>query len=109
MADEEQIAFPDGSSVLDDLGYLGYAPQGVKIIQPKKKPRGGELTDDDKEQNRLIAQQRIGVEHSIGGIKIFRIVHDIYRNHKEKFDDMIMEVACGLYNHSVSCRLEAVT
>ena len=53
----------------------------------------------------MISSERIGVEHSIGGFKIFRIVRDIYRNKKAKFDDLVIEVACGLYNHSVECRL----
>lgn len=30
----------------------------------------------------LLARERIGVEHSLGGVKVFRIVHDVYRNHK---------------------------
>jgi hypothetical protein len=104
MADEEEISLPEGSIVYDDLGYVGYSPPGVHVIHPKKKPCKGELTATDKEQNQVISRERIGVEHSIGGVKIFRIVHDIYRNHKDKFDDLVMEVACGLYNHSVSCR-----
>lgn len=105
MADEEQIPFPEKSLVYDDLGYLGYNPPGVRIIQPKKKPKGSELSEFDKQINRMISSERIGVEHSIGGAKIFRIVRDIYRNKKTQFDDLVMEVACGLYNHSVECRM----
>ena len=68
------------------------------IFQPKKKPRDGELTDQEKESNRLISSVRVVVEHVIGGIKRCRIVKDIFRNTKEKFDDLAMEVASGLHN-----------
>ncbi len=99
LADEEEHRFPPGSQLWKDTGYQGYEPEGIVTHQPKKKPKGGELTALEKEQNRTISQERIGVEHSIGGAKVFRIVHDIYRNYKQGFDDLIMETACGLHNH----------
>ena len=80
--------------------YLGPTTEGKK--HDKKM-----ADEEEKERNRIISRERIGVEHSIGGVKIFRIVRDIYRNHKDKFDDLVMEVACGLYNHSMSCRAMA--
>ena len=45
IADEEEYKFPGGSTLWQDTGFQGYAPAGVKIRQPKKKPRGGELTE----------------------------------------------------------------
>ena len=47
---------------------------------------------------------RVKVEHSIGGVKIFRIVQDIFRNIKEGFADLVMETACGLFNLRVEFR-----
>ena len=29
---------------------------------------------------------------------IFRIVHDVFRNHRPAFDDLVMVTACGLFN-----------
>lgn len=104
IADEEQYEFPEGSKVWKDTGFQGYEPANTSTYQPKKKPKGGELTNDEKELNKQIASERIGVEHSIGGIKVFRIVRDIYRNHKNKFDDLVMETACGLHNMRVEYR-----
>jgi hypothetical protein len=98
LADEEEHRFPPGSQLWKDTGYQGYEPEGIITHQPKKKPKGGELTAPEKEHNRTISQERIGVEHSIGGAKVFHIVHDIYRNHKQGFADLIMETACGLHN-----------
>lgn len=96
--EEEGYRFPKGSKLWKDLGFQAYEPEHTTPYQPKKKPRGGELTATEKEQNQTISRERIGIEHSLGGVKIFRIVHDIYRNHKQKFDDLIMETACGLHN-----------
>jgi hypothetical protein len=96
--DEEGYRFPKDSNLWKDLGFQGYEPEQTTTYQPKKKPRGGELTVAEKEHNQAISRERIGIEHSLAGVKVFRIVHDIYRNHKPKFDDLIMETACGLHN-----------
>jgi hypothetical protein len=107
LADEEEHRFPPGSQLWKDTGYQGYEPEGIITHQPKKKPKGGELTAPEKEQNRTISQERIGVEHSIGGAKVFHIAHDIYRNHKQGFADLIMETACGLHNHRLDFPMAA--
>ena len=96
--DEEGYRFPKDSKLWKDLGFQGYEPDQITTYQPKKKPKGGELTPAEKERNQAISRERIGVEHSLGGVKVFRIVHDIYRNHKQQFEDLIMETACGLHN-----------
>jgi DNA-binding PucR family transcriptional regulator len=70
----------------------------VTIIQPKKKPRAGQLTLEKKAQNTAISRERIAVEHRIGGVKVFAIVQHIFRNLKPAFDDLLMETACGLHN-----------
>jgi len=98
VADDAGYRFPPGSKVWKDTGFQGYEPEDTETFQPKKKPKGGELTSEEKAQNREIARERIGVEHSLGGTKVYRIVRDIYRNHKKKFEDLVMETACGLHN-----------
>jgi len=79
-ADEAGYDLPDRSTLLQDTGFQGFAIEGVTIIQPKKKPRGQELTIEDKENNRAISKIRIRVEHAIGGAKRYRIVKDTSRN-----------------------------
>ena len=52
----------------------------VKVCSiPIKKPRNtktskNELNDEQKTQNKALAQQRIYVEHSIGGMERYRIL-----------------------------------
>jgi hypothetical protein len=98
ICDEEQPRLPDGSSCYDDTGFLGYQMKGVNIMQPKKKPRGGELTPEDRESNRLISSVRIVIEHVIAGVKRCRIVKDVFRNTMADYDDLVMEIACALHN-----------
>ena len=108
LADEEDYQFPPGSTLWKDTGFQGYEPENITTFQPKKKPRGGELTAAEKERNRDISSQRIPVEHHIGGIKRSRIVQDTFRNRKDNYVDLVMETACGLHNFRVSHRLVAV-
>lgn len=106
IADEEEVTFPEGSRLYKDTGFQGYEPEGVNTKQPKKKPRKKELTEEEKETNREISRVRIVVEHIIGGVKISRIVKETYRNLKEKYEDLVMELACGLHNFRRACRAE---
>lgn len=96
--DLEGYTYPAGSTLYQDTGFQGYHPSGVAIRQPTKKPRGKEWTAEQKATNREISRERVAVEHSIGGIKVFRIVQDVFRNVKEGFVDRVMETACGLFN-----------
>ena len=61
---------------LGDKGYVGATPA---ITTPHKKPKGGELTAEQKAENKQLASQRIEVEHGIRRVKAFRIVRDEYR------------------------------
>jgi len=70
-----------------------------------KKPKIKELTIEQKQNNKELSAEGIGVEHSIGGIKVFGNVHDIFRNFREGFDDLVMETACGLHNWRLDFRL----
>ena len=104
IADEENPTFPTESSLYKDTGFQGYEPPDVQTFQPQKKPRGQELTPEQRAQNTLISQVRIVIEHIISGIKRCRIVKDLFRNTKAMYDDLVMEIACGLHNFRVECR-----
>src|ERR1700739_1732658 len=103
IADEENPTYPKDISVYKDTGFQGYEPDGVKTFHPQKKPKGKDLTPEQKEQNSLISSIRIVIEHIISGIKRCRIVKALFRNTKEKYDDLVMEIACALHNFRVDC------
>jgi hypothetical protein len=107
IADQDPLTFPEDLVLVQDTGFEGYAPIGVIICQPKKKPNGGTLSDEDKQRNTLIARLRIAVEHVIAGVKRCHIVKDLFRNTKQYFDDLVMEIACGLHNFRVEYRFSA--
>ncbi len=104
QADQENYRFPEGSTGYKDKGFQGYAQPGVNWKQPKKKPRGGQLTDEEKAENRLINQVRVKVEHALAGVKVFRIVSDVFRNRKQDYEDAVMEIASGLHNFRLAQR-----
>ena len=90
--------------LVQDTGFQGFRLQGVAILQPKKKPKGGELSYVDKVTNRLISGIRIRIEHAIGGVKRYRIVKDTLRNWKPGFRDLVFETCCGLHNFRLNFR-----
>jgi hypothetical protein len=99
LCDEEGTRFPEGAELYRDSAYQGHEAPGVIVHQPKKKPRGGELSAEDKTANRLISSVRVVIEHLIAGVKRCRVVKDVFRNTKQGFDDLAMELACGLHNY----------
>lgn len=104
-ADEENPAFPEGSTVFKDTGFQGYEPENTDCHQPEKKPRGKELPEEDRIFNRMISGVRVIAEHVISGVKRLRIVKDVFRNTKKGFGDLVMEIACGLHNLRVTLRV----
>jgi len=44
IADREAIQYPPHATLDQDTGFQGYAPLGVLTFQPKKKPRGKDLS-----------------------------------------------------------------
>lgn len=108
VADEEEWRFPKRCKLWKDTGFQGYEPPGITTFQPKKRPRKGQLTDEEKAQNRAISQKRVRIEHAIGGTKVYRIAHDVFRNRREGFVDLSFETACGLHNLRCNYRLTRV-
>jgi hypothetical protein len=102
ITDEQPIHFPAGTTLWQDSGFLGHNPENITVKMPTKKPKGKELTAEQKQENRKISSFRIIVEHAIGGVKRCRIVKDRLRCHKFGMDDLVMLIACGLHNFRMS-------
>jgi hypothetical protein len=101
IADGTRYPLPSGSRLLQDLGFLAFTLDGVEIIMPTKKPRGGSLTDDQKAENQQIARRRVRIEHVNSSVKRCRIVKDTIRIFKEGVRDMVAEISCALHNFRV--------
>jgi hypothetical protein len=104
LADLAGYSLPRGSCLYQDMGFQGFTREGITIIQPKKKPRRGELTPPEKAHNRDISSIRIRIEHAIGGVKRYRIVKDKIRLLKDGIRDIMMETCCGLHNFRLQYR-----
>jgi hypothetical protein len=72
---------------------------------PTKKPKGKQLSDAQKKENKEISGFRILVEYAIGGVKKCRIVKERLRCRKFGFDDLVMLIACGLHNFRITISL----
>ena len=101
IADEAGYTLPNASMLYQDAGFQGFNLPGVQIMQPKKKPRNGTLMPQEKEENRRISSVRVRIEHVIGNIKRYRIIHDIIRYSCSEFRDMVMETWCGLHTFRI--------
>lgn len=100
IADEEQLVFSKDKKITlnKDTGFQGYEPENVTCVQPTKKPKGAELSPEQKQMNKTISSKRILIEHAIGGVKILRILKDELRIYKEKTRNLIMQIACAIHN-----------
>jgi hypothetical protein len=74
-----------------DKAYVGEE----QIRTPKKKPKGGELKKEEKEENKVCSSKRIFVEHLIRVMKIFKIMGERFRLKKSRYKSVYLTV-CGL-------------
>lgn len=83
-----------------DLGFQGFDKLYAckDAILPQKKAKGKNLSAEEKLANKEKAQERIWVEHGIGGMKRYRILVDRLRTKKFEFYDDFLEVCAGLWN-----------
>lgn len=95
---DTQYSFPYRCVLQQDTGYQEYAPDNVTILQPMKKTKGKELTEQQRAFNTEISKTRIKVEHAIEDTKILRIVKDECRLRKNDFVGNIFHIAPGLHN-----------
>ena len=98
--DEEKLIgnIPAEIPIQVDTGFQGIQHQYENICIPHKKPKGGELSEQQKSDNRKLSQSRVVCENAFAGVKRYGVVSQIYRNHKHDFDDKLMLTASGLWN-----------
>lgn len=100
IAKQENCSFPQGITLYKDLGYLGYNPENIKLLAPKKKPRKKQLSTALKWSNKLVSSVRVSVEHAIAGIKRCRIIKERCRVHLSRRENFML-IATGLHNFRV--------
>jgi DDE superfamily endonuclease len=98
VIDATPYSLPQGSVLLQDLGFLGFTLEGVEIEMPTKKPKGRQLTDEQKASNKAKARRRVFVEHVNSSVKRLRILKDVCRLIGDAMRDMIIEIGCAFHN-----------
>lgn len=88
---------PPQIEVYADLGYQGISHRHSNSQIPIKKPKGRDLTSDERAYNRALARVRIAIEHVNRRCKIFRIVKETYRG-KHKHIGLTWHLIAGLVN-----------
>jgi hypothetical protein len=91
LFEETQAELPERLEFIGDKAYVGKR----NTTTPIKKPRGGHLTQAQKDFNRQVSQKRVYVEHVIRVIKIFRIAKEEFRLRSRMYEIAIGWV-CGL-------------
>jgi hypothetical protein len=83
--------FDENQTFKADKAYVGES----QITTPKKKPKNGVLTQEEKEDNKKISSVRIFIEHLMRIIKIWRVAQERFRLRKDKYPSVFLTV-CGL-------------
>lgn len=93
---------PQARHILDK-GYVGVDKQnpGSNILIPFKRKKGQtKLPPILAEINKFLSSRRVPIEHVIGKVKNFRISSYTYRGRREKFNQIIRNIA-AIYNFSL--------
>jgi hypothetical protein len=92
---------PAAVECLADSGYQGLLELHKNSRTPFKKPKGSDLTEEQKQFNKELAKERVVIEHIIRHLKIFRILAERYRNRRRRFILRVNLIA-GLYNYALN-------
>ena len=95
--DEFGYAVAEWIKLQADSGFQGILDFHKNSETPKKKPKGGELTKEEKAENKRISQERIFIENVNACLKVFKILANRYRNRRKRFG-LRMSLICGIYN-----------
>jgi hypothetical protein len=92
------VRFASATESLQDKGYQGIQKLHSNSRLPYKKPRGGQLTQVQKADNRALARRRVVIEQVNRCLKIFRILAERYRNRRRRFG-LRCNLIAALYNY----------
>lgn len=89
--------FDSQQTFIGDKAYLGEN----QIRTPDKKPKNGELTENQIKENKVLSSRRIFVEHLIRVVKVFKVVQERFRLNKSRYKSVLLTV-CGLVRLRIS-------
>ena len=101
IAEAIPYPLPAGSRLLQDLGFLAFTLPQVEVLMPTKKPRGQELTLEQKLANQALHYRRQRIAHVNSRVKRCHIVKDRIRLCKQGIRGLVMALCCALHNFRV--------
>jgi hypothetical protein len=86
-----------------DLGFLGIRKDYCeKANIPCKRSKKHDLTPEQKQHNQHVSKIRIKVEHSIGGMKRYRVLSDRLRMKSVIRYNQIAGICAGIWNFQLT-------
>jgi hypothetical protein len=98
---DSRVRFLKSTTSLMDSGYQGVEALHANALIPKKKPKGGKLTKQQKRYNRLLSSARVLVENVFAWLKRFHILTERYRNRRKRLS-LRFNLIAGIYNYELS-------
>lgn len=91
---------PDTDSI-QDSGYQGINAHHARSYVPRKKPKNGELGELERQYNRALSRERIGIEHVNRRLKVFKILSERYRNRRRRYG-LRCNLLAAIYNYELA-------
>jgi hypothetical protein len=91
---------PPDVTLWGDTGFQGVGKQHSNTQLPKKATKKKPLTEEQKQENKVISGIRVTVEHAIAGIKRLRVMTHSLRNRLDHIDETFALLSTGLWNFS---------
>lgn len=98
---KSKIYFHPETNSLQDSGYQGIKDYHLNSYIPRKKPKNGKLSPLEKDYNRVLAQERIMIEHVNRSLKIFKILSSRYRNRRRRYG-LRCNLLSAIYNYELA-------
>jgi len=97
---QSKIHLVDDILLVGDKGFQGICAIHKNSLIPFKKPKGGELTPEQKAFNGNLSKFRMLIEHVNRRIKRFKILQIRYRN-KQLKHLLRVSLISDIYNHEL--------
>jgi transposase-like protein len=98
VAERARLRLPEKIHLLGDSGFEGLDAGAAGVITPWTRRNRGGLHWRHRRFNRLLATNRIPVEHTMASVKRLRILRDEFRNRRQGMVDEVMAIGCTLHN-----------
>jgi hypothetical protein len=94
----------EGEAAMTDKGYVGVDKHypDVEVVIPYKKPRGGELSEQQKDFNGEVSRHRIVVEHTMAQLNRFTVLRQVFRAKRRGRHSQVTRVVAKLVNRRLA-------